>query len=287
MKITRAVMCFGMFCVTLVASSGLVHGQEKYPSRPITLVVPTPPGGGTDVVARRLQAIVEPILGVPVVVRNMPGAGGVVGTAYVADAKPDGYTLALTFNGALTTIPSTKRVPYKTDSYVPIMQVGSSFYAMCVAPTFPANTGREFLEELRRNPNKYTYGNDGAGGNMHLAAERIFSKFAVKARAVPLGGAGETARFFLGGHIDIYGGSVPPIMPYVTAGTAKCLLLTSANDKATLPQASGLAALGAAELETGFWYVIVGPKDLPLEIVKTLHWEKPSSRHHSRRRWTN
>jgi len=250
---------------------GPARAQDKFPSSPITLVVPVPPGGGTDVLARQLADVVEPLLGVPVIVKNVPGSGGVVGTNAVVNAKPDGYTLALTFNGALTTIPATRQVPYSSDAYEPIIQIGYNTYVMCVAPGFPATSGKEFLEELRRNPEKYTYGNDGLGNNMQLAAERIFQHFGIKARPVPLGGAGETAKLFLGGHIDIYGGSVPPIMPHVAAGKAKCLLLSSANERADLPLASGLRSLGIPELETGFWYVVIGPKGLRPEIVDKLY----------------
>ncbi len=141
---------------------------------------------------------------------------------------------------------------------------------MCVAPEFPASNAKEFIEALRRNPGKYTYGNDGVGGTMQLGAERIFKALGVKARAVPFGGAGETARKFLGGHVDIYGGSLPPILPHVAAGKAKCLLVTSAEDNPSVPQASGLRALGIPELETSLWWGVIGPRGLPQNLIATL-----------------
>jgi tripartite-type tricarboxylate transporter receptor subunit TctC len=141
---------------------------------------------------------------------------------------------------------------------------------LCAAPDFPASNGKELIAHLKQNPGKYTYGNDGVGNTMQLAAERIFRHFDVKARPVPFGGAGETARNFLGGHVDLYGGSLPPILPHVAAGKAKCLMLTSASDNPALPGASGLEALGVPELETVLWWGLIGPKNLPANVVEKL-----------------
>ena len=141
---------------------------------------------------------------------------------------------------------------------------------MCVQPGFPANDAKGFLKELHDHPGKYSYGDDGVGGTMNLAAEQIFRKFDIKATAVPFGGAGETARNFLGNHIDIYGGSFQAIEPQMKAGKAKCLLLTSAKDNPAAPQASGLEALGIPEMSAGLWWGLVGPKNLPDSIAKTL-----------------
>jgi tripartite-type tricarboxylate transporter receptor subunit TctC len=256
--------------LALVAGAFGAAAQDKYPSRPIQVMVPTPPGGGTDIIARQLAEIVEPILGTKLVIENKPGGGGSVGTALITQARPDGYTLLMNFNGPLTTLPHSLQVPYTTDSYMPIIQVGFGSYVLCTAPDFPAANARELIANLKQNPGKYTYGNDGVGNTMQLAAERIFRHFDVKARPVPFGGAGETARNFLGGHVDFYGGSLPPILPHVAAGKAKCLMLTSAADNPAMPGASGLAALGAAELETVLWWGLIGPKGLPANVVETL-----------------
>ena len=107
---------------------------------------------------------------------------------------------------------------------------------------FPANSAKELIDLIRGNPDKYTLGNDGIGNTMQLAAERIFGHFGAKVRQVPFNGAGETARNFLGGHVDLYGGSILAIMPHVKAGKAKCPMLTSADDNPALPNASGLSA---------------------------------------------
>ncbi len=245
---------------------------ERYPDRPIRLIVPTPPGGGADTLARFTAQVVEPILNTRIIIENKPGAGGTIGTGLMTRAKPDGYTLAFIFNGALTTLPNTmKGVTYTRDDYVPIIGIGYSSYVMCVAPAFPANDGKEFIAALKRDPDKYTYGTDGVGNTMQLAAERIFRHFGIKQISVPFGGAGETAQNFLSRQIDIYGGSIQPMLPHLQSGTTKCLLLTSNADNPQVPQASGLEALGAKGLDSGLWWGLIGPKDLPRDIIETLY----------------
>jgi len=244
---------------------------ESYPTGPIRVIVPTPPGGGADALARLTAKAAEETLHVGVVVENRPGAGGVVGMNAVTHANPDGYMLGFVWNSVLTTVPNTMEVPYTQDSYVPIIQIGYTSYVMCVAPDFPANNGREFIEQLQRSPGKYTYGNDGIGGTMRLAAERIFAHFGIKQVAIPFKGAGETLQNFLGHQVDIYGGSIQTILPYVKTGAAKCLLLTSGADNPEVPQASGLDAVGAKGLDVGLWYGLIGPQGLPREIVDALY----------------
>ena len=266
-RLAVTFLCFSM----LVCLDAGARAAEPYPTGPIRLIVPTPPGGGADTLARLTAQAVEPILHASIVVENRPGAGGTIGMNVITRAHPDGYMLGFVWNSVLTTLPNTLKVPYTQDSYVPIIQIGYTSYVMCVAPDFPASNGKEFIAQLKRNPGKYTYGNDGVGGTMQLAAERIFAHFGIKQVAVPFKGAGETLQNFLGNHVDIYGGSVQPILPYIKNGTAKCLLLTSAADNPQVPQASGLDAVGAQGLDTGLWYGLIGPPGLPREVVDTLY----------------
>ena len=248
-----------------------VYAQEKFPSRPIELIVPTPPGGGVDIVARMLAELVEPILGTRVVVVNKPGASGAIGMTQLTQAKPDGYTLAAVWNAPLTVTPHTLGVSYTLDDYTPITQLtGGTPFVFCVKPDFPAANGAEFAELLRKNPNKYTYGNDGVAGTVQLAGERVFGRLGIKARPVPFGGAGETVKNFLGGHIDIYGGTIPTILEYVRAGQAKCLLVTATERTPVLPDTTSLAELGAADSASELWRGIVAPKGLPPDRVATL-----------------
>ncbi|MGQ4274920.1 Bug family tripartite tricarboxylate transporter substrate binding protein [Terrihabitans sp. B22-R8] len=254
-----------------MASFGGAAFAQDYPTAPIQMVIPTTPGGGTDTYGRLVANLAEKELGQEIVVENKPGGSGALGIARVISARPDGYRIGFVWNSPLTTTPHSLTVPYDKDDYRPVISIGYSSYVMCVSPDFPAANAKEFIDELKAHPGKYTYGNDGVGGTMQLAAERIFSKVGVKARSVPFAGAGETARNFLGGHVDIYGGSLPPILPHVKAGRAKCLLLTSATGNPALPEAQGLEALGLANAETVLWWGLLVPAKTPDNIVAKLY----------------
>ncbi|MEP9351740.1 tripartite tricarboxylate transporter substrate binding protein [Xanthobacter sp. KR7-225] len=258
---------------TLLAAAALALPATlavAYPDRPITLIVPSPPGGGTDVFARQLAEIAEPALKQKVVVENKPGGGGTVGTTLVTAAKPDGYTFGFVWNSPVTTSPHSLPVAYTPDSYQAVLSIGYSSYVLCVQPDFPAANAKELIAAIKAAPGKYTYGNDGVGGTMQLAAERIFKALGLKVRSVPFGGAGETAKNFLGGHVDFYGGSLPPILAHAKAGKAKCLILTSPEGNPALPEASGLDALGIGQEATVLWWAMIAPKNVPADRLAVI-----------------
>ena len=244
--------------------------QDVFPSRPIEMVIPTAAGGGTDIALRQLGQLVEPILGQKIVVVNRPGAGGAIGMDSIIQAKPDGYVIGGLWNAPLTMTPHGQATMPKPGDYATVALVTWSPIVHCVKAAFPANNGKEYMEELRRNPNKYTYGNDGVGGTIQLATERVFAKLGVKARAVPFAGAGETVRAFLGDHIHIYGGSIAPVLPYVKDKSTKCLMVTSVDRNTVLPDTSSLSDLGAASEATVLWRGIIAPKALPADRIAVL-----------------
>lgn len=255
--------------IALVATAHPGMAQD-YPERSLEWIVPAPAGGGTDAAARQLAQLVEEDIGQPIAILNVAGGGGAVGMNQFLQAPPDGYTLAAVWNGPLTTIPHVQPVAYDADDYRPIISTSETAYVMCVAPDFPADTGEELLEELKQNPGKYTYGNDGIGGTMQLAAERLFRAYDASATPVPFGGAGETLQNFLGGHVDIYGGSIAPVRPYVEEGTAKCLIVTSEDPVPALPGAASMGDLGQPELATSLWRAILGPTEMTDEQAAVI-----------------
>ncbi|QKS09847.1 tripartite tricarboxylate transporter substrate binding protein [Pseudosulfitobacter pseudonitzschiae] len=242
----------------------------EYPDRTIELTIPAGAGGGTDTSARKLALLLEEKQGTSIAILNVGGGGGSVGASQFMQAKPDGYALFATWNSPLTTVPQVQDVAYSLDSFTPIASTSETAYTLCVKADFPVTTGADFLAELEANPGKYTYGNDGIGGTMQLAAERIFQAKGIDAVAIPFGGAGETLQNFLGGHVDIYGGSISTVLPYVESGEAKCPIVTSAADVPALEGASGLEALGLADKETLLWRAILGPKDMDPAVVEML-----------------
>ena len=237
----------------------LVNGQA-YAQTVTKLIVPTAPGGGTDALFRVVSKDAQRFLGGPISIHNIPGAGGTLGLAQVVNATPDGYTLAGVWPAPVTVVPQTSKVPYTPNDYIPVIQLSTAPYIFCVHPDFPANDGKSFIEEVRKNPKKYTYGTDGLGGPAQLATERIFRAQNVQAVDVPYKGAGETIIGFLSNQIDIYVGSIPPVLQHANIGKAKCLLVSSVNRNAQFPNASSLKDIGLAKEETLLWRIILAPK---------------------------
>jgi len=236
----------------------------------IRLIIPTAPGGGTDGFFRIAAKQAQPYLDARLVIFNIPGAGGTKGVTELVNSKPDAPTIAGVWNSPITVSPQTMKVPYTLNDYVPVMQLTSAPYVMCVHPQFPAHDGASFIQELKNSPDKYTYGNDGAGGSGQLATERIFRKLGARARPVPYKGAGDILLGFLSSSVDIYVGSIMPILPYTKNGKAKCLLLTSAKRTPMLPSASSLQDLGIPGEETLLWRALIAPKNMPKEQLAKI-----------------
>jgi tripartite-type tricarboxylate transporter receptor subunit TctC len=236
----------------------------------LKVIIPTPPGGGTDGYFRILAKEAEPFLNESIIITNVAGAGGTIGVTQLTRAAPDGQTVAGVWLGPITVAPNTSKVPYTPNDYVPIVQMSSAPYVMCVHPEFPASDGAGFIAELRRNPDKYTYGHDGAGGPGHLGTARILRATHASARDIPFKGAGDTLTAFLGKHIDIYVGSIPPIREHERTGKVKCLLVTSADRISALPNAWALRDLGIPNEETILWRALIAPKGTSPERIAKL-----------------
>lgn len=234
------------------------------------LIVPTSPGGGTDSLFRAAAQYAEPYLDATLVVQNVGGAGGTIGVAQLARAKPDGLTMAGVWMGPITVAPHTIDTSYSLDDYIPVIQLDAAPYVLCVQPDFPANNGKQLLEELKSKPGHYTFGTDGVAGPAQLATARIFQSFDIKARDIPYRGAGETMPALLGGVIDIYVGSIPPAAAMEKKGDIKCLLATGAKPVKALPRATNLTELGIPEKETLLWHGIIVPAGTPDAAVQRI-----------------
>ncbi|WP_176463894.1 Bug family tripartite tricarboxylate transporter substrate binding protein [Bordetella genomosp. 11] len=229
----------------------------------VKMIIPTAPGGGTDSLFRAAVRYAEPYLDATIVVQNVGGAGGAIGVGQLVRSKPDGLTMAGVWMGPITVAPHSIPTTYGLDDYIPVIQLDAAPYVLCVRKDFPANNGKEMLDQLKAQPGHYTFGTDGVAGPGQLAAERVFQAFGVKARDIPYRGAGESMTALMGKVVDIYVGSVPPAVAMEKAGEVKCLLATSADPVKALPQATSLTALGIPEKETLLWHGIVVPAGTP------------------------
>jgi tripartite-type tricarboxylate transporter receptor subunit TctC len=254
-----------MLLLAAMALATPAMAQSPGFERPIRIIVPIAPGGGTDVFARLLAEIIGTSLGQPIVMENRPGASSTIGTQFVAEQRADGTTLLFTANAPITAAPHVMTTRYTLDQLDPMFIVGHTGFTLCVRQDSPITTAQELIAAMRAAPGRMTYGTDGVGGNMHLAAERLFRALGLEATMVPFQGAAQTLTAFSGGHIDLYGGSIAVAMPAIRDGRARCLMLTQRAQHPEVPTASGLDALGVPNEETLIWWGMLAPRGMPAD----------------------
>jgi tripartite-type tricarboxylate transporter receptor subunit TctC len=255
---------------TLMAGAFSHAGAESYPERPVQLVVPAGPGSGTDTIMRSLAQAAAPLLGHSIVILNKPGASGTIGVGYVTRSEPDGYTIGGVPSGAITMAPHVAAQTFQAADYRIVAMITQAAGVLCVHPDFPAGNAAEFLAELKNNPDKYTYGSDGVGAFVQFSTARIFQAQGIRQRIIPYSGADQTVTAFISRTIDIYGGAIATIAPFVAEGKAKCLLLTTARRFATLPGVEGLEDVKMAQAQTLLWRAVIAPRDIPQDRFDRL-----------------
>ena len=240
------------------------------PDRAIKIVVPYPAGGATDNVVRTIQAPLSKQLGVPVIVENMPGANGVVGSVHVAKSKPDAHTLVLIVASSHTIAPNLKtNLPYDTiRDFTPIAMISSEPLLLVTATKSPFNTVPELIAYAAKNPNRVNYGSWGVGSAPHLAGELLFSTGRAQATHVPYSGIAPATMATINGEVTVLFGGVATLMPHVTSGSLK--ILGTANTERIFPTVPAIS-----EQYPGFnvytWFGLAGPANLPSEAVTQLN----------------
>lgn len=261
---------------TSAALVAIAHGsasaQSDYPNRPVNVIVPQATGGANDTIARIVTAKLSEILGQQFVVENRPGAGGNIGTAAAAKAKPDGYTLMLTTNGSQVINPwlykSTGFDPIK--DFTPVGLVASAGYVLVVNAAFPANNVNELIAQAKANPGKYNYASAGNGTLNHLIMEMFKQKVGIDVQHVPYKGASAAATDVAGGTIPISVQSAPSSLGLIKAGKIKALAVTNEKRIGALPDTPSIS-----ETIPGFgstpWYGILAPAGTPTAIINKLN----------------
>jgi len=252
--LTRSVLVAGAFAL----ASPFAFAQ-KYPDRPVTIVVPFPPGGGTDSLIRIMQPALTKLWGQAIVIDNKPGASGAIGGDFVAHAKPDGYTLLMSSTAGVT----EKNV----DKFTPITLVSASPYVVVVNPKIPAKNIAELVAYAKKNPGKLSFGSSGIGAASHLAGELFKSMAGVDMLHVPYKGTGQAVTDLLGGQIDVMFGPAETVMPHVKAGKLRALAVTSAQRFAVLPDLPTVAEAGVPGYSAVGWFGLFAPAGTPKDIV--------------------
>ena len=251
---------------------GAPHAQE-WPSKPITLLVPFPPGGSTDTLARALMPKLQEKLRQPVVVDNKPGATGTIGAGQVKRAAPDGYTFLVTSLGPLVIAPHLlKSVPYDAQKdFDPITVAVQAPNVLVVPASSPHQTVADVLTYAKAHPGKMTFASSGNGSSDHLTAELFWLQSGTSGVHVPYKGGAPAVSDLLGGQVDASFQNVNAVMQHIAAGKLKALAVTGDKRSAALPQVPTLAEAGVKGVDVYSWQAVVGPKGLPAQIKTRMH----------------
>jgi len=258
-----------ILAATLALSALVAHAQ--YPNRPIRLIVPAAPGGGTDITTRGFAPALQDNLGQPVVIENRGGAGGVVGSAEVAKAAPDGYTILMVYISHATNPTLVEKLPYDTiRDFTPITLVSHEPTVLVTHPSVPANSLQEFTAWAKPQGDKLSYATDpGSAG--FLAAELYKQLAGVKATYIPYKGSGPAAADVLAGHVPYMWSVISIITPHVKSGRMKGLAIAAEKRAPGLPDVPTTAEGGMKDFAVSGWYGLVGPAKLPKEIVDKVN----------------
>ena len=257
--------------ITALALLGPIGSMaQTYPSRPVTLVVPYPAGGGADIIGRMLAEALKPALGQPVTVTNRPGGQGTIGTAEVLRSAPDGYNIVLSAVATLTVQPHRQDLPYNSpDDYDPIIKVANLPMVLAVQSTSPWKSAKELMEYLRANPGKIRVGTPGNGSIGHLIVASVNSKAGVKLAHVPYASGAESIPSLLGGHIEAVVAHPSELLPHVKAKTLTVLATFEDHRNSSFPDALTFREVGY-DVVMGVYYPVLAPKNMPADVKAKL-----------------
>jgi tripartite-type tricarboxylate transporter receptor subunit TctC len=265
----RTVLLAGLAALACAAAVA----QETYPTRAITMIVPFPPGGVADVTGRPTAAAMEKILKQPVVVSNRPGAGGAVGNAAVANAKPDGYTILMALS-SISVIPAAdalfdRKPAYSLDQFAPVALITADPTFLTVHPSLPAKSVKELVALGRSKPGQLSFSSSGIYGALHMPMEMFLHAAKLKMRHVPTTGGGPAITAVLGGHVDMCAGGPAAVTPHVKAGKLRPLASWGPKRHEGYPDIPTFKELGY-DIEYLIWAGMFVPKATPDAVVKVL-----------------
>lgn len=245
--------------------------QPAYPDRPIRLIVGFAAGGSTDLVARIVANKVGALLGQSVVVENRAGAGGTIASDAVAKSKADGYTLLFGTSSHATNATLYKRLPYDSASdLVPVSVVASVPMVLAVNPAVKANTAKELVDDIKKNPGKYSYGSAGKGSALHMAVELLKYQEHLDITHVPYRGASQAIQSVISGDIQFITDAISTAAPMVQSGRLKALAVTTATRSTVLPNVPTMKEAGFPNYETSIWNMVMVPRGTPASVIDKL-----------------
>ncbi|MBI2158504.1 MAG: tripartite tricarboxylate transporter substrate binding protein [Candidatus Rokubacteria bacterium] len=260
--------------LALVLAAVAAGAQEPYPTRPITVVAPFPPGGVADLTARPVAAAMEKVLKNPVGVVNKTGAAGAVGMQFVATSKPDGYTLLLALS-SISIIPEADKLfgrppAFTVDQFAPIALISADPTVLVVPADKPWKTAKDFVEDAKRRPGQISFSSSGVYGTLHMAMELLSHAAGVKFRHVPYAGAGPALTAILGGHVDALASGPAVVLPHIKSGKLRPLAGWGDRRVAALPEVPTFKELGYPDAEFYIWAGLFAPKGTPEPVLARL-----------------
>jgi tripartite-type tricarboxylate transporter receptor subunit TctC len=258
---------------TVLATASTLAAAQAWPAKPIKFVVPYPPGGTSDILARAVGQKLQEKWGQPVVVENKPGATGNIGADYVAKSAPDGYTMMLADIGSLAIAPSVvTTLPFDpVKDFTPVVMVAYSPHLLVVHPSVPAKDAKELVALAKAKPDSLNFAVSGLGGANHLAGIEFEQRAKIKWSYIPYKGGSQALTDMVGGQAQVMFNGMLATYPFVKEGKLKVLAISSAKRWPTLPDVHTVAESGMPGFETGSYQGIVAPAKTPADIVKKTH----------------
>ncbi|HEX5129544.1 MAG TPA: tripartite tricarboxylate transporter substrate binding protein [Usitatibacter sp.] len=244
--------------------------QAQYPNKPVKIIVPWPPGGAVDTLARLIQQTVADPLGQPIIIDNKPGAAGAIGSDLVAKAEPDGYTLLMASTSVISINPNVRKLPYQPSDFSPITMVAFVPHILVINADVPATNVKEFVAWAKANKGKVSYGSAGAGTPYHIAGEMFKKMTGVEMEQVPYKGTGPAMLDLLAGRVQIMSVEAVIALPHVKAGRLKALGIATEKRNALAPEIPTVGEMGLPGFEITSWYGVAAPVGVPKDISALL-----------------
>lgn len=268
-----------LFRVAAALCAGLVlwsapAAAQNYPNQPIRIIVPTPPGGVADLLARAVAQGISANTGKTVIAEQRTGAGGVIAADFVAKSQPDGYTIYMGFHPTQSILVHLQKLPYDpAKDFEPVILVGSSPNMLVVHPSLPATTPKELVDYARKNPGKISFGSPGNGSSGHMVGEQFKIMHKLNLVHVPYKGAGPAVIDLVAGHIQMMFDIVPLAREQLLAGKVRALGVMSPQRLPVVPDVPTMKEQGMPELEGGPWFGLLAPAKTPRPIIDWLNAE--------------
>ena len=261
--------------LAVLPAASIAAAQDAYPSRPITLIVPFPPGGTNDILARILSERMSKPLGQQVVVENRAGAGGNIGSRQAARSAPDGYTLLLTYVGTLAINPAMYvNMGYDPDTQLaPIGSIATAASVLVVHPSFPAISLRELLAHAKTHSGEVNFASSGIGTGVHVGMEMLADAAGVTIKHIPYKGTGPAVADLLAGHVKVMLPPIPTVIGHIRAGLLRPLAVTSTTRSPLLPDVPTIDEAGVPGFNADARFGLMAPVDTPRPIVERLNQE--------------